>query len=878
MNVEAAQEKLHVSGFNRDLRFDRDDEYSISKSNHSNVPLHSSFESHGSGSPVSGYSPVGGSRTGYHVNIHHLKQSNNYNKNGAIEVDFYKNPTVLSRMILFQKYANANKRCRDHPEEASVWVCAKRKSNVTQSISPFHGMFEKSRRRTSAQRGGGLTPRHPQSQQQPGYVHDENEYSLRQLPIHIACTSLAFSHDPVSRKELELLIVRLVVTYPDGCSEFDHGGKLPLHEAIWSNATPETTAMLLMASPASIDQRDKFGRTPMELNNRRSGGNKSEIRDMLNLGVPYWDHARQEAKLRLKSATIRPCDKSIASTSVMNTSQATIETLNTTASVNYDSAPLPKDLATTRKPRIEIKSEEITPTAWGQLERRVILLEQLLAEMCEKNYELSGVVEKLKKAKKELLGELEAARAAASAGPIQPTPIQRVHSTGGAGTPSSKTSSGAAVHRRPIPVPEDDEISSGSKLAEHTERIAELESLVESYHDTKRKKRFAGSSRVSELSSFSSGTHDGVFAQAPDEPDLQHQPRHRGHLVRSDSLVSGLTQSDTSFFDTSVHAVRQAWLSSQDEDEDTTINYDDEEGPFGTSSGNKNRITQVVEELDTDNLSDMFHKVAEIYGSANRINHDTTPTGPISTPKSNRGWDTPVAIASSAPTDTPPAWESTMSVEEEGESPSSSSSSETLVSESKEPYVHAQPPADTSGGEIYFPGFMMDPQPAHVNSTISLSASSASHSSRSSRSNMSENSTIVSDENEIYFVGGRGETAAAAAAAAPGLPPASSSFEEESTTFTGMDESTIETLSTRGRIENIVFGPRRASGRDGEGQQPRPPRTTATNTTPSAAAAAAAQQLEQLEEEINQDSSRFNFDIEIPALDTYYSTDDMGEI
>lgn len=723
MNISIGDD-LHVSGFNRELRSDLDDALSVAKS-FTSMSIASSNHSllHGkSDGSVSPPEPAAAPRV-----------------NGPIEVDFYRNPTVLSRMILYNKFANANKRCRDHPQEAHVWVCAKRKAKVTQ-VSPFlRGMLDD---RSRSNRSTRTAQQHQQQQQSQS---DENQqYSLRQLPIHIACTSLAFAHDASSRSELEQLIVRLVVTYPEGCAEFDHGGKLPLHEAIWSNASSETIAMLLMASPRSIERRDKFGRAPMELNNRRSGNDKGEIQDMLLLGVKYWEEARQEAKLRMKMAMapLPSGDKSIDSTSVLGSSHLEKDTIYTS-----DSVALPPR----KEPHpVQIESEEIVPMAWEQLERRVLLLEQLLAEMYEKNFELSGLVEELKRTKTALSAELEAARAM-----LQPqSPLTSKSSS------RSKRASFASLGSSPsvAVVPEDDEMSS-VKLMEHADRIEQLESLVGSYHSSRRKRLHTGggSSRQSELSSMSSQTGNGAYVRAG--------------MARNetDSLISGLTE-EASYFNASIHAVKET-LRREDlaADDDTEL------------SG--------------------VPKAAELHGSSNTFS----------------GWTPPVAATSFLnTTDIRPDLPAAMAVEEE-EGEESADMSTGFREESRAPAT----PANAS--EIYFPGFGLDPSTAHVNSTISLSASSAV-SSESFSAEM--DSTIVSEEKEIYFSIERDS-----------LGTFDDNLEEE--------QVSSATRSTRARLEDLVFG----SGPDGHEQ--------------SKAA---------------HHPQRYNYDIRIPALDTYYPSSDTGEI
>ena len=855
---------LYVRGFSRDLRFDREDAFSITNSSNRS-PLVSTKSNDDSDSPKSKGTYGTPPRTTTAAKRTTRRNNNNANytrgPQGAIETDFYRNPTILSRMILFGKYANANKRCRDHPEEGSVWVCAQRKSNLARQVSPFYGMFEKKNR----------PARGPEEQQQQQQTSDssssDTEYSLRQLPIHIACTALAFTHDSVLRIQLEQLIVRLVVTNPEGCAEFDHGGRLPLHEAIWSNATPETISMILMASPKSIDQRDKFGRTPLELNKRRMTGeqHKKEIHDMLELGVAYWDQARQEARLRMKLAVIPAAGQSVASTNVMGTSQVEKETIGTTDTANYDSSPLPEDNTNNqqrRKPRIEFKPEEITPIAWEQLERRVLLLEQLLAEMYETNYELAGVVEELQKTKRELAAELQAARALHHQGPSSSPSLF----LGVAAAPSSMMLSLLEATVVGV-VPEDDEMS-GVKLLEHTERIDQLESLVGSYHSSIRrhKKRGAGGSGVSELSSFSSPTQDGGFI------------RNRTGLARSDSLVSGLTGDEASFFDTSIHAVKDAWRNnspSLDEDDD-----DDDTDDTMVELGDSQREVSAV--LGTDNLNEMFHKVAGRYGSSSQKNppepsphssakewaaspvvvpspaHTDTPrssvkawASPMAIPLSQqdtapklpepsthsssmRSWAAPLAAIPSPASEEnlsilPLVWDPSQTPAEEDTRASaasfSSSSSSSALSASIASSMEESKDSAPNASEIRYPSVLMAPEPHTVNSTISISGSSASPGSLAS--SMSENTSIVSVENEISFLGQR--YSPPGSAVGPG------------------DAPTAETMSSRGQLEHMVFG---GAGHESDRQEDSDASTL--------------------------DPARYNFDIQIPALDTYYT--DTGEI
>ena len=955
MNIPGGDDLFVRGGFSRELRFDPADAFSIANSSNHSLVVMSTTKSLDSSS-LPGKKPhqqqnydssrkqTVASDAAAAAHNHHSSHYRSYYTEegvaGAVETDFYRNPTVLSRMILFGKYANANKRCRDHPDEASIWVCAKRKPSrppppaAGRQVSPIYGMFGSNTGTVPPVRG-----QQQQTHQSSNAPPDTSDYSMRQLPIHIACTALAFTHDTVLRSQLEQLIARLVVTYPDGCALFDHSGLLPLHEAIWNNASPETISMCLMASPQSIDQEDKFGRTPSELNQRRhvpgdanetatatNEKNKQEIHDMLELGVTYWDQTRQEARLRMKLAVIpsRGSNKSIGSTSVLGTSQAgDKDTICTVDSANYDSAPLTVPNKNKSKQQNKFQaSGEIVPMAWEQLERRVLLLEQLLAEMYETNYELAGVVQELKKAKLALTQELEMARAASRrrkdgsseyslASSSASSLVSMLESTAGGTAASVRTtlssslrlleaSTATNVTIGVVPIENDDDNMSCIKLLEHTERIDELESLVGSLHSTSRKskhrgsgatasqstgrrsKRGTGGSLISELSSFSSPTHRERAARGGDGTFI----RHRTALKSSDSVVSGLT-GEASFFDASIHAVvKERWRRNselhddddEDDDEDDDddgvdtvtneevdddIDADDEDQDIDTMVELEDSRREVTAVLGTDNLNEMFGKVA------GRFRSDTPKIAPESpavvpspalsgTSRSGaKAWASPMAIPTpfSQPDFPPKLPASTHSSHVRSwampplsQNTSAENLSELRASEKKPRAMASLSSASlsfetsassmdeshaTDAAEICYPGFLASNEAAHVRSAISLSASSASSTSAAA---MSENTSIVSTDNEIYFSGQRYSP-----------PRSAGSFG---------DELTSQTMSSRGRMEQMVFGSFGHASEDDDGDD-----DNADNRQVN---------------DIALGPARFNFDIKIPALDTYYT--DTGEI
>jgi len=56
-------------------------------------------------------------------------------KKSPRECDFYKNPTLSSRLILHQKYSAATRQLQQYPEEAAIWVCVKRLLPELQAVT-----------------------------------------------------------------------------------------------------------------------------------------------------------------------------------------------------------------------------------------------------------------------------------------------------------------------------------------------------------------------------------------------------------------------------------------------------------------------------------------------------------------------------------------------------------------------------------------------------------------------------------------------------------------------------------------------------------------------------------------------------------------------
>ena len=376
--------------------------------------------------------------------------------NSEPECDFYLNPTLLSRLILHQKYASAIRRVKKYPLEASTWVASTRKRTTSaaakshsgnnnnnncsfENTTVISGLTDHSPCEFSELGAGapatvctpdaplevrkwqrrGKTPRttkpatpsskkigdeakkhEPQDEDEnPNAISSSNstteplDYSFRQLPLHMACSSLSRVYDKALRKKLNELIGQLVVTFPAAARYRDHQGRLPLHEAVWNNANPDTVTMMLISYPEGVDELDIYGRTVAELNEHRKGPYKQEMRRMLLRPRSFWGLAKEEKDLRLKHAVVPEAGASIESTSVLMDSRAGEEenTLLTRESAFQGRAPIGYT-----PPAPLHQDEKIEATSWSQLEKRAMTLERSLAEQYEQQYNMAEELSRLR--------------------------------------------------------------------------------------------------------------------------------------------------------------------------------------------------------------------------------------------------------------------------------------------------------------------------------------------------------------------------------------------------------------------------------------------------------------------------------------------------
>jgi hypothetical protein len=274
--------------------------------------------------------------------------------------DFYRNPTLLSRLILNQKYQVAASRLKRHPEEARVVVVARRR----QAASP--------------------SPPSPSSAPPAVATY------LRQLPIHVACLELGRAVDPALRGALNQLVAHLAVTFPEACACPDHSGTYPIQYAVRHGAEPSTVSLLLMAVPESLlyvtgATSTRHGRSLAQLNQASGSPHRKRVAQVLKLDVDFWRQSREEANFRLQEQQQQ-----------LQQQRQQEPTLN------------PHGPAAPAEGAIEpLRDESVAPVAWSQLEVRAIALEQILGEMNERNYALARRIEALTKTKMDLLDHLD---------------------------------------------------------------------------------------------------------------------------------------------------------------------------------------------------------------------------------------------------------------------------------------------------------------------------------------------------------------------------------------------------------------------------------------------------------------------------------------
>jgi hypothetical protein len=294
----------------------------------------------------------------------------------GLETDFFLQPTILSRLILNQKYGRAIQRVFEHSEETSTWLCAQHQQQQQQPVSPNarkHGESLPSWTSPTSNTANNVTT-----------AGTTTTHSIRQLPIHLACSNLCRTQDASAIALLNELISVLVFAYPDGAHTPDHRNIYPIQEAIWYGVAPETVAIFFMAKPESVLILDHQGRSLSDINQYRTGKGKEAIQLMIDRGVQFWKVARDEAALRLQhnNNSYPSENRSIDSESVLASPNAEEETILTME-------------ASVVQPPPSFYETHATPLAWDQLEQRAKATEQILTAVNEENFRLRQQLESL---------------------------------------------------------------------------------------------------------------------------------------------------------------------------------------------------------------------------------------------------------------------------------------------------------------------------------------------------------------------------------------------------------------------------------------------------------------------------------------------------
>lgn len=125
----------------------------------------------------------------------------------------------------------------------------------------------------------------------------------------MACQFLATTE---KLDKLEQLISLLVTTHPRACGQYDHNGRLPLHEAINWNASSSIISIIFVGCPDAAYQSDASGLKPIELLQLTGRSDTKEILEMMREGSDLWNQSRQEAMMRF-TLGFRTVDSELAS-------------------------------------------------------------------------------------------------------------------------------------------------------------------------------------------------------------------------------------------------------------------------------------------------------------------------------------------------------------------------------------------------------------------------------------------------------------------------------------------------------------------------------------------------------------------------------------
>jgi len=282
--------------------------------------------------------------------------------------DFYNNPTILSRLILQQKYGLAIKRLEAHPEEAMIWVGRARRTLPDEKIEEGRTVQKLRKNKTPAVFN-------------PHKLDDGTTIVSKQLPLHMCCHNLALYNSALLlplKKDLNKLVKRLIDVYPVSCKFADFQGSFPLHLCIRHGASTKVVSMALTAAASVVSLSDCEGVTPAEWNQLCTTDHcrRDRINQLLQRGPAFWKVVRSNAKehrAQAKTQELKKASKEEAS----------------------DDETVWSEMSAAFGVEEETDSEsKISPIAWSQLEQRCDVLEQLHAEALIQNRDLQRALAK----------------------------------------------------------------------------------------------------------------------------------------------------------------------------------------------------------------------------------------------------------------------------------------------------------------------------------------------------------------------------------------------------------------------------------------------------------------------------------------------------
>jgi len=150
------------------------------------------------------------------------------------DTDYFKNPTLLFRLIEERQWRDVMEQNIQNEDEAKQWVVKRDK--------------------------------------------DSGSITWRRLPIHEACI----------RQPTEEVMLSLLESFPEGARASDTYGRLPLHHACVHGAQENVIHHLLMTYPDSIEVKDVWGKTPLAAAQATLCGNKNQILELLQKRPSYY--------------------------------------------------------------------------------------------------------------------------------------------------------------------------------------------------------------------------------------------------------------------------------------------------------------------------------------------------------------------------------------------------------------------------------------------------------------------------------------------------------------------------------------------------------------------------------------------------------------